>query len=155
MFKLVTIDIPVVVTGTNMVGLPSFAAINIGDKVRFFLEQGKDGKVKPNGRPQLRITTYGEVGEEVGDIETVATIDHEEWDELEGEFKKGPAIVSVTGILQMDGDEVARVKAGAKSWIGGALIVNAYEVSVARPTTCTSEFRRVKAKVVASDVALD
>jgi hypothetical protein len=144
---IVRVSLPVVVTGRNQMGWPSFASVQAGDKVRLFTETGKDGKPKAGGRPQFRVTTYGQIDNaEPSPIEIVGNIDHEVWDVLEGELLAAAPLVhlEITGVVQMNGDEMDRVKMGSKSWIGGALILNLISVSASKGQTVDKPWKRIK-----------
>lgn len=153
---IVKVSLPVVVSGRNQMGWPSFSSIQSGDKVRVFTETGKDGKPRPGGRPQLRVTTYGQVGElEPTTIEISGNIDLEAWDVLEGEMLAAAPVVNldITGVMQMSGEDPDRVKFGAKSWIGGSLILNLISVSVSKGQVENKSWKRVKPVLVTSQPA--
>ena len=153
---IVKVSLPVVVSGRNQMGWPSFSSIQSGDKVRVFTETGKDGKPRPSGRPQLRITTYGQVGElEPSTIEISGNIDLETWDVIESEIVAAAPVVNldITGVMQMSGDDPDRVKFGAKSWIGGSLILNLVSVSISKGHVESKPWKRVKPVYVTSQPA--
>lgn len=152
------VNVPVVITGTNQMGWPSFASVQSGDKVRIFTETGKDGKPRPGGRPQFRITTYGRLGSnDPTPIEIVGILDHEEWDKFEDSLKAAAPVaeIQVTGVVQMAGDEPDRVKMGSKSWIAGALIVNAIGFSASKAESASVPWQRAPKPKVAVSTSLD